>query len=150
MQTMSASEFRNNLAAALDRVTDNLEEIVITRAGHEPVVVVSLREYESLEETAYLLGNAANARHLAAGIAEHRAGGGAVHDPQFCATASMAIGEPMPNSPNSNRTEQDREAVVHYHFERAQHWAVVADADRIHKSQNNLGVQPPVERSQIS
>jgi antitoxin YefM len=80
MHPMSVSEFRTNLAAALDRVTEDLEEVVITRAGHESAVVISLREYESLKETAYLLGGPANASHLAKGIAEHRAGGGQAHD----------------------------------------------------------------------
>lgn len=68
MHPMSASEFRANLAAALDRVTEDLDEIVVTRPNREPAVVISLREYESLKETAFLLGIPANARHLAASI----------------------------------------------------------------------------------
>ncbi len=40
------------------------EEVVITRAGHEPVVMVSLADFESLRETAYLLRSPANARRL--------------------------------------------------------------------------------------
>jgi PHD/YefM family antitoxin component YafN of YafNO toxin-antitoxin module len=43
-------------------VVDNREEVVITRAGHEPVVIVSLDDYESLKETAYLLRSPENAR----------------------------------------------------------------------------------------
>ncbi|MCD0451923.1 type II toxin-antitoxin system prevent-host-death family antitoxin [Actinocorallia sp. API 0066] len=74
MHPMSASEFRSNLAAALDRVTEDLDEIVVTRAGREPAVVISLREYESLKETAFLLGVPANARHLAASIQSLRVG----------------------------------------------------------------------------
>ncbi|WP_443071181.1 type II toxin-antitoxin system Phd/YefM family antitoxin [Streptomyces sp. NBC_01476] len=35
------------------------------RAGHEPVVIVPLAEYESLRETAYLLRSPANARRPA-------------------------------------------------------------------------------------
>jgi len=35
-----------------DSVIDDREEVVITRAGHEPVVMVSLEDYESLRETA--------------------------------------------------------------------------------------------------
>ncbi|MFC0861580.1 MULTISPECIES: type II toxin-antitoxin system Phd/YefM family antitoxin [Sphaerimonospora] len=71
---MSASEFRSNLAAALDRVTEDLDEIVVTRPNREPAVVISLREYESLKETAFLLGIPANARHLAASIQSLRGG----------------------------------------------------------------------------
>ena len=36
-----------------DAVVDDREEVVITRAGHEPVVIVALADYESLKETAY-------------------------------------------------------------------------------------------------
>jgi antitoxin YefM len=71
---MSASEFRSNLAAALDRVTEDLDEIVVTRPNREPAVVISLREYESLKETAFLLGIPANARHLSASIESLRSG----------------------------------------------------------------------------
>jgi antitoxin YefM len=68
------TEARANFASVLDEAVDDLEEVVITRAGHEPAVVVSLREYESLKETAYLLGTPANARHLARSIAQLRGG----------------------------------------------------------------------------
>ncbi len=37
---------------------------MITRAGHEPVVIVSLADFESLRETAYLMRSPANARRL--------------------------------------------------------------------------------------
>ena len=62
MRTMSYSESRANYAETLDRVVDDREEVVITRAGHEPVVMVSLADYESLKETAYLVRSPANAK----------------------------------------------------------------------------------------
>jgi antitoxin YefM len=64
MKTMSYSESRARYAEVLDSVTDDREEVVITRAGHEPVVIVSLADYESLRETAYLMRSPANARRL--------------------------------------------------------------------------------------
>ncbi len=48
----------------LDGVINDREEVVITRAGQEPAVVVSLGDYQSLKETAYLLRSPANARRL--------------------------------------------------------------------------------------
>ncbi|MFR9771820.1 type II toxin-antitoxin system Phd/YefM family antitoxin [Nocardia sp. SC052] len=75
MKPMNYTEARANLASVLDSATEDLEEVVITRAGHEPAVVVALSEYQALKETAYLLGNPANARHLERSIAEHRGGG---------------------------------------------------------------------------
>ena len=55
MKTLSYTESRANYAQVLDDVVNNREETIITRAGHEPVVIVSLADYESLRETAYLL-----------------------------------------------------------------------------------------------
>lgn len=64
MKTMSDTEARARYAQVLDAVANDREEIVITRAGHEPVVIVSLEDYESLLETAYLMRSPANARRL--------------------------------------------------------------------------------------
>lgn len=76
MKTMSYSESRARYAETLDAVTDDREEVIISRAGHEPVVMVSLDDYESLKETAYLLRNPANARRLLASIDRLENGGG--------------------------------------------------------------------------
>ncbi|MCY7265036.1 type II toxin-antitoxin system Phd/YefM family antitoxin, partial [Pseudomonas protegens] len=51
VKTLSYTESRRRYAEVLDHVVDDREEVVITRAGHEPVVIVSLEEYESLRET---------------------------------------------------------------------------------------------------
>jgi antitoxin YefM len=80
VKTMTYSESRARYAEVLDSVTDDREEVVITRAGHEPVVIVSLEDYESLKETAYLLRSPANARRLLASIEELENGGGTVRD----------------------------------------------------------------------
>ncbi|MCI7305712.1 MULTISPECIES: type II toxin-antitoxin system Phd/YefM family antitoxin [Trueperella] len=80
MRTMSYTESRANYAQVLDDVVDNREEMIITRAGHEPVVIVSLAEYESLRETAYLLRSPANARRLLDAIENLEQGHGTQHD----------------------------------------------------------------------
>lgn len=76
MKTMSYSESRARYAEVLDAVVNDREEVVITRAGHEPAVIVSLDDYESLKETAYLLRSPANARRLLASIDELETGKG--------------------------------------------------------------------------
>lgn len=76
MKTMTYTETRANLARTLDAVLDDREEVVVTRAGHDPVVIVSLADYESLKETAYLLQNPANARRLLASIKRLESGQG--------------------------------------------------------------------------
>ena len=80
MKTMSYSDSRARYAEMLDTVTDDREEVIITRAGHEPVVVVSLDDYESLKETAYLLKSPANARRLLASIEQLENGEGIHRD----------------------------------------------------------------------
>lgn len=49
-------------------------------AGHEPVVIVALDEYESLKETAYQLRSPENARRLLASIDRLENGGGTVRE----------------------------------------------------------------------
>lgn len=68
MKTMTYSESRAKYAETLNSVVDDREEVVVTRAGHDPVVIVSLDDYESLKETAYLLRSPENARRLLASI----------------------------------------------------------------------------------
>jgi antitoxin YefM len=80
VKTMSYSESRARYAEVLDSVVDDREEIVITRAGHEPVVIVSLEDYESLKETAYLLRSPENARRLLGAIDRLESGEGTVRD----------------------------------------------------------------------
>jgi antitoxin YefM len=64
MKTMSYTDSRARYAEVLDSVINDREEVVITRAGHEPVVIVSLADFESLRETAYLMRSPTNARRL--------------------------------------------------------------------------------------
>jgi len=77
---MTYSSTRANFAAALDSVLDDREEVIITRAGKAPVVLVALDDYESLKETAHLLQNPANARRLLASIERLEAGDGTPQD----------------------------------------------------------------------
>lgn len=80
MRTMSYTESRARYAEVLDAVVDDREEIVITRTGRQPAVIVSLDDYESLKETAYLLRNPANARRLLASIDELETGKGVARE----------------------------------------------------------------------
>lgn len=80
MRTMTYSESRAKYAETLNSVVNDREEVVITRAGHEPVVIVSLEDYESLKETAYLLRSPENARRLLTSIDRLENGRGSVRD----------------------------------------------------------------------
>ncbi len=64
MNVVTFSELRTHLKEIMDNSADRHEEVIIKRAHGENMVLLSLDDYESLKETAYLLGNEANARHL--------------------------------------------------------------------------------------
>ena len=80
MRTMTYSESRAKYAETLNAVVDDREEVVITRAGHEPVVIVSLEDYQSLKEAAYLLRSPENARRFLASIDRLEGGEGIARD----------------------------------------------------------------------
>ncbi|MCT2295896.1 type II toxin-antitoxin system prevent-host-death family antitoxin [Brachybacterium muris] len=80
MRTISYTESRAKYAEVLDSVINDREEVIVTRAGHEPVVIVSLEDYESMRETAYLMRSPANARRLLDAMERLETGRGNVHE----------------------------------------------------------------------
>lgn len=64
MRTISYSEARQNLSATMMKTVEDRAPVLITRQNGEACVLMSLEEYNSLEETAYLLRSPANARRL--------------------------------------------------------------------------------------
>lgn len=80
MDHVSYTELRQNLKKYLDKVCDDRAPLVVTRRNAEPLVVLSLADYESLEETLYLLSDPTNAEHLRKSIADADAGKLTAHD----------------------------------------------------------------------
>ncbi|WP_240311526.1 type II toxin-antitoxin system Phd/YefM family antitoxin [Nocardioides houyundeii] len=80
VKTLSYTESRARYAQVLDDVVNDREEVVITRAGHPSVVIVSLEDFESLRETAYLMRSPANARRLLDAMERLEADAGQSHD----------------------------------------------------------------------
>ncbi|WP_182346467.1 type II toxin-antitoxin system Phd/YefM family antitoxin [Tomitella gaofuii] len=80
MRTISYSESRARYAETLDSVIEDREEVIVTRAGRDPVVMVALDEYESLKEAAYLVKSPENARRLLASIKRLESGEGVERD----------------------------------------------------------------------
>jgi antitoxin YefM len=74
MKTMNFSQTRQNLASTFDAVVDDCMPIIVTRQNKEPVVIISLKDYRAMEETAYLLRSEANAKRLNRSIAQLEAG----------------------------------------------------------------------------
>ena len=76
MDAITYSAARANLAKTMDRVCDDHEPLIITRNGEQSVVMLSLEDYNALEETAFLLRSPANAKRLLASVAQLTAGQG--------------------------------------------------------------------------
>lgn len=77
MDTISYTSARANLAGTMEKVCNDHSPIIITRKSENPVVMMSLEDYQAMEETTYLLRSPANARQLLESIAELEAGNGA-------------------------------------------------------------------------
>ena len=76
MQLRSFSDARANLKDVMDQVVADHEPVAITRARREPVVMVSLSDWNAMETTVHLLSNPRNAQRLEDAIAQLDAGKG--------------------------------------------------------------------------
>lgn len=76
MDTITYTSARGNLAKTMKKVCDDHSPVIITRKTESPVVMMSLEDYQSLEETAYLLRSPKNARRLLESIAQLEMGDG--------------------------------------------------------------------------
>jgi len=76
MESITYTTARANLAKTMDRVCDDHEPVIITRSGETSVVMLSLEDFNSMEETAYLLRSPKNAKRLLEAIIELERGGG--------------------------------------------------------------------------
>jgi len=76
VDAITYSSARANLANTMDRVCNDHEPLIITRNGDQSVVMLSLEDFQAMEETAYLLRNPANAKRLLAAASQLSAGKG--------------------------------------------------------------------------
>jgi len=76
MNAITYTSARSNLAQTMTKVCDDHAPVIITRKAAKPVIMMSLEDYEALEETAYLLRSPENARRLLESVAELAAGHG--------------------------------------------------------------------------
>lgn len=80
MDVVNYSDARQNLKEIMDRVVADVTQIVVTRQKSEPVVVVSLAEWNSISETLHLLSSPKNAERLLTAIRELDEGKGVAHE----------------------------------------------------------------------
>jgi antitoxin YefM len=74
MNILTFSEARAGLKAVMDDVCTDHSPTIITRQSGEPVVMLSLADFNSIEETLYLLGSPKNASRLMASLEQLKAG----------------------------------------------------------------------------
>ena len=65
METLNYTTFRNDLASSMDKVAENHKPIIVTRGSNkQSVVVMSLDDFKSYEETAHLMSSMNNLKRL--------------------------------------------------------------------------------------
>ena len=76
MEAITYTTARQNLAKTMDKVCSDRIPVIVTRKSSNSVVIMSLEDFEALEETAYLLRSPKNMRRLIESIAQLENGTG--------------------------------------------------------------------------
>jgi len=76
MDVITYSEARANLKGIMDQVVSDRTHVVVTRQKAEAIVMVSLEDWNAIEETMYLLSNRSNADRLRQAIHQLDGDGG--------------------------------------------------------------------------
>jgi antitoxin YefM len=74
MDVLTYSDARSNLKEVMDRVVRDRTPVVVTRQKAEAVVMISLSDWNAMEETLHLLSTTANAERLRASVRQLEAG----------------------------------------------------------------------------
>ena len=80
MEITTYSNFRQNLKSFMNLVLDTRAPLFVTRTKGEDIVVLSKSDYESIQETLYLLSSKKNAERIFQGIEEYEMGGGIIKE----------------------------------------------------------------------
>ena len=76
MEAITYTAARQNLAKTMEKVCRDHSPVIVTRKSSNSVIIISLEDYEALEETAYLLRSPKNTRRLIESIAQLERGEG--------------------------------------------------------------------------
>lgn len=80
MDVLTYSDTRANLADVMDKVVRDKTPVVVTRQKHEAVVIVSLADWNAMEETLHLLSSPGNTQRLRDAVSALEAGQGEERD----------------------------------------------------------------------
>lgn len=70
MDSMGCEAVQANLVKIMKKVCDDHSPVIVTHKSGKSVVMMSLADYQSMQETAYLLSSRANAKALLDSIDE--------------------------------------------------------------------------------
>lgn len=79
MRVVNYTEFRNNLTESLNLVNDDGDIVIVSRSKGKNVVVMSLEEYNAIQETLYITSSKKNTKRLDEAIAEMKKGKSVKH-----------------------------------------------------------------------
>ena len=80
MQVLNYSTFRAKLKENLDLVSQSDETVIVNRSKGDNVVVISLKEYNAIQETMYLMSTENNRKRLLDAIEREKKGEFEIHD----------------------------------------------------------------------
>ena len=72
MATLSYTHTRNNLAKVFEQAEENREPIMVTRSGKKPTVILSIEEFESMQETLHLMSSPKNLARMLQGLEDYK------------------------------------------------------------------------------
>lgn len=70
MDAITYTQARQNFTSTMKKVCDDHVPLIITRKSEPPVVMMSLEDYNSMEETMYLMRSPENANRLSKAISD--------------------------------------------------------------------------------
>lgn len=74
MKTVPATAFRARMKAYPEEIQDSRDKLMLSGPKNKNFVVLTLEEYNAMEETVHLLSTPANANRLLEGMAQDRDG----------------------------------------------------------------------------
>ena len=64
MKTTNVTELRKNFKSKMDQIYEDHDILIINRQGNKDMVMLSLKDFNTLKETAYLLSTEKNTKRL--------------------------------------------------------------------------------------
>ena len=80
MNAMSYTQAHAQFGKIIDQVCQDHVPLIITRPNNQAVVMISLEDYQAMEETNYLLSSPTNAKRLLESVAQLEGGKGLVKE----------------------------------------------------------------------